>query len=91
MTTLFSTLRHNSGTVNIPARSPVGNHVRLTRTYVETGDERCPLAGIWLALPSEASTEEPELARPVLRMLLPGRAMNRAFHRLFMLFRYTPA
>jgi hypothetical protein len=45
--------------------------LHLTRTFVETGDERCPIAGIWSRLESDGPAEEAELARPaVLELLL---------------------
>ncbi len=57
----------------------------LTRTYVETGDERCPLAGIWSHLPHAIPTpDEPESAWPALRGLPPWRA----FHLFVTLSRY---
>ena len=39
----------------------------LTRSFVETGDERCPLAGIWSRLPEmdAAADDEPGLTWPV--------------------------
>ena len=60
----------------------------ITRTFVETGDERCPIAGIWSHLAaSEATLDEPEIAPPVMRTLLPWRAS----HRLFNNIRYSIA
>jgi len=51
--------------------------LRLTRTFVETGDERCPIAGIWMRLAEAAPTsDEPESARPAMRKLLPWRAIH---------------
>jgi len=46
---------------------PMNNRVSLTRSFVETGDERCPLAGIWSRLPEmdAAADDEPGLAWPV--------------------------
>ena len=37
------------------------NRISLTRAFVETGDERCPLAGIWSHLPEmdAAADDEP--------------------------------
>jgi len=84
MLTIFMPTRRTSGTSKAPASNPV----RLTRTFVETGDERCPIAGIWSTLPGfDATTEDPELPRPVLWML-PAR---RAIHRLFIPNLYTTA
>jgi hypothetical protein len=48
---------------------------RLTRVFVQTGDERCPIAGIWLSLTETGPvSDEPSLIRPVLEYLLPWRA-----------------
>jgi hypothetical protein len=50
----------------------------LVRRFVETYDERCPLAGLWTILvQSNTATDDPELARPAMRSLL----LWRAFHR----------
>jgi hypothetical protein len=50
----------------------------LVRRFVETGDERCPIAGIWMALPQQAdSADEPESTWPVMRRLLSWRAFHR--------------
>jgi hypothetical protein len=52
------------------------NHKRLTRNFIETGDERCPLAGIWSCLTEDdALVEDPELIWPATWMLLPWRAL----------------
>ena len=65
------------------ARTP-----EIIRTFVETGDERCPIAGIWSRIPaSDATLDEPEIAPPVMRTLLPWRAS----HRLFNNIRYSIA
>ena len=53
---------------------PKSSRLHLTRTFVETGDERCPIAGIWSRLESDATADDSELARPAPRRLLPGRA-----------------
>ena len=53
---------------------PKFSRMHLTRTFVETGDERCPIAGIWSRLESDATADESELARPVMRRLLRWRA-----------------
>jgi len=52
----------------------------LTRAFVETGDERCPLAGIWSRLPEmdAAADDEPGLTWPVRGMLLFGALPWRA-------------
>ena len=46
---------------------PTFSRMLLTRTFVETGDERCPIAGIWSRLDSEATADDSELARPAPR------------------------
>jgi len=58
---------------------PINNRIILMRSFVETGDERYPLAGIWSRLPEIDATaeDEPGLAKPVrgvflLRALLWG-------------------
>ena len=53
-------------------------HPNLTRSFVETGDERCPLAGIWSSLPglNDSLSEEGEIALPAMRKLLPWRALH---------------
>ena len=39
--------------------------VEISRRWVETGDERCPLACVWFALPEIADQDdESESARP---------------------------
>jgi len=81
MLTIFMPTRRTNA-----SKTPATNPVRLTRTFVETGDERCPIAGIWSTLPGfDATTDEPELPRPVLR-ILPAR---RAIHRFFIHSFYT--
>jgi hypothetical protein len=50
----------------------------LVRRFVETYDERCPLAGLWTTLvQSDTATDDPELARPVMRSLLSWRLFHR--------------
>jgi len=67
---------------------PSANSIRLTRTFVETGDERCPIAGIWSRLAdSNTLTDDPEIAMPAMRKLL----LWRAFHPLMTTFRYSIA
>jgi len=61
--------------------------VQLIRTFVETGDERCPIAGIWSRIECSPIAEEPELARPAMRSLLSWRAV----HALLTLRRYSLA
>ena len=53
---------------------PPFSRMNLTRTFVETGDERCPIAGIWSRLESDATADEGELARPAMWKLLRWRA-----------------
>ena len=53
---------------------PRFSRVHLTRTFVETGDERCPIAGIWSRLENDATADESELTRPAAWRLLPWRA-----------------
>ena len=63
------------------ARAP-----EITRTFVETGDERCPIAGIWSRIgTTDPAFDEPERALPVMRTLFPWRAS----HTLFKLIRYS--
>jgi hypothetical protein len=60
----------------------------LTRVFVETGDERCPLAGIWSRLPEmdAAVDDEPGLTQPAWGVFLYGALSWRAHP----LFRYLP-
>ncbi len=62
--------------------------ITLTRRFVLTGDERCPIAGIWSRLDAGIPdfTDEPSLTRPAMGMLL-----WRAIHLLFTKLRYLPA
>jgi hypothetical protein len=57
------------------------NRISLTRAFVETGDERCPLAGIWSRLPEidAAADDDPGLAMPAWRVLLSRALSWRAF------------
>jgi hypothetical protein len=51
----------------------------LTRSFVETGDERCPMAGIWSCTgPTDAAAadDDTELATPATWMLLQWRAFH---------------
>ena len=43
-----------------PSTQTVGNGsgTQITRRWVETGDERCPLACVWFALPEIAADED---------------------------------
>ena len=61
----------------------------LTRRFILTGDERCPIAGIWSRLDTSAladSTDEPSLTRPAK-----GISPWWAIHLLFTSLRYLPA
>jgi hypothetical protein len=49
---------------------PQFSRMHLTRTFVETGDERCPIAGIWSRLESDATVDEGELRGPAAWRLL---------------------
>jgi len=83
MIRLFSFNRCKPQTNTAVRRTP-----EITRTFVETGDERCPIAGIWSRIgTTDAEPAEPEIARPVIGTLLPWRAS----HRLFNSFRYSIA
>jgi hypothetical protein len=55
----------------------------LIRRFVETADERCPLAGIWMPIQaSDACTDDPELFWPAMRRLLSWRAIHPALTNL---------
>ena len=51
------------------------SRMHLVRTFVETGDERCPIAGIWSRLENDAPADDSELTRPAMRRFLPWRAL----------------
>jgi hypothetical protein len=53
---------------------PRFSRMHLTRAFVETGDERCPIAGIWSRLENDANTDDGELCRPAMWRLLSWRA-----------------
>jgi hypothetical protein len=55
---------------------PRCSRVHLTRTFVETCDERCPIAGIWSCLDKDATADDPELARPASWRLRLERAFS---------------
>lgn len=80
MKNLTPLFRHRAE--NQPAATFSTNRLSLTRTFVETGDERCPLAGIWSRLPEldAATDDDPGLLWPALgtlfSRLLPGRALH---------------
>ena len=58
----------------VRAMIPRFSRMHLTRTFVETGDERCPIAGIWSRLENEATADDSELTRPASWRLLRWRA-----------------
>jgi hypothetical protein len=66
---------------------PTPRPFQLTRTFVETGDERCPIAGIWSRLDCGPITDEPELAPPAMRSPI----LWRAIHSLLTMHRYSLA
>ena len=49
---------------------PRFSRAHLTRTFVETGDERCPIAGIWSRLENDATADDAELPWPAMWRLL---------------------
>lgn len=53
---------------------PKFSRMNLVRTFVETGDERCPIAGIWSRLENDATADDSELTRPATWRLLLWRA-----------------
>ena len=50
------------------------SRLHLVRTFVETGDERCPIAGIWSRMENDAIADEAELPGPAMRRILRWRA-----------------
>ncbi len=58
------------------AMIPRFSRMHLTRTFVETGDERCPIAGIWSRLESETTADDGELTRPAMWRDLLWRAFS---------------
>jgi hypothetical protein len=59
---------------------PRFSRMHLTRTFVETGDERCPIAGIWSRLENDATADEAESGWLAMWRLLPWRAFLFAAH-----------
>jgi len=59
---------------------PMNSRTSLTRAFVETGDERCPLAGVWSRLPEmdAALDDEPGLTWPARGVFLFGALPWRA-------------
>ena len=62
------------------AMLPRFSRMHLTRTFVETGDERCPIAGIWSRLENDATADDSELTRPAAWRFLSWRAFSFAAH-----------
>ena len=62
-------------TSEVQAMMPRFSRMHLTRTFVETGDERCPIAGIWSRLENDGTVDDGELSRPASWRLLPWRAL----------------
>ena len=74
MKNLFSMSSRTNGIAGIV---PANHSIRLVRTFVETGDERCPMAGIWSPIAeSDAAVDDPEIQRPVMVIFLPWRAFH---------------
>jgi len=66
-------------TENRSANLPEFTPRNLTRRFVETGDERCPMAGIWICLdPADSPDDDAELAWPAPWMLRGWRAFHLA-------------
>jgi hypothetical protein len=59
---------------------PQFSRLHLVRTFVETGDERCPIAGIWSRLENDATADDGELAWLAMWRLLPWRAFLFGHH-----------
>ena len=59
---------------------PRFSRMHLTRTFIETGDERCPIAGIWSRLQNDATIDDGELTWPAVRRLLSWRAFLSGHH-----------
>jgi hypothetical protein len=77
--------------LNILRPAPAERTFSLTRHFVLTGDERCPIAGIWSCLestplPASQPTDDPSLTRPAV-----GELLWRAVHRPFISMNYLPA
>lgn len=62
--------------VEVRSMIPQFSRMNLTRTFVETGDERCPIAGIWSRLENDATNDEAELGWLVMGGLLLWRAFS---------------
>ena len=74
------------------ANATPSNGFALTRHFVLTGDERCPIAGIWSRLDSDATNAQPDQSDdPSLTLPAIGALLWRAIHRLFIPLHYLPA
>lgn len=60
---------------------PELSRIHLVRTFVETGDERCPIAGIWSRMENDAIADEAELPWPAMQRILRWRAFLFASHK----------
>lgn len=79
MNILFPSFR---GSAKVPAAVvSTARRPQLVRTFVETGDERCPIAGIWSRLDLDVAADDPEISWPAVRRLLPWRAFLSCVHR----------
>lgn len=66
-------------TERVVSQFRTGQPVHLTRAFVETGDERCPIAGIWSRLiESDQQADDPELRQPAMGSFHSWRAFIRA-------------
>jgi hypothetical protein len=76
MKNLFTAIRRNSDLrPDRPDRRLTTNRPVLTRTFVETGDKRCPIAGIWSCISNiHTADDEPEITLPAIGSLLSWRA-----------------
>ncbi len=61
------------------AMIPQFSRMHLIRSFVETGDERCPIAGIWSRLENDAIADESEITRPAMWRILLWRAFSSCF------------
>ena len=59
---------------------PRFSRMSVTRTLVETGDERCPIAGIWSRLEADVTADDAELTRRAMWMLFLWRALSSRLH-----------
>lgn len=60
----------------VRAMVPKFSRMHLVRTFVETGDERCPIAGIWSRLDNDATADDGEIGQPAAWRLFPWRAFS---------------